>query len=260
MGAQRMMRRLSSLNEVVATWRGLEADAGTLAELVALSIEEDDQELAESLAGEAERIVARLEEVEFQVTLSGPYDDGDAILAVHAGAGGAESQDWAEMLLRMYLRWAEKRGFRTRLLDTSLGEEAGIKSATAEVSGSYVNGWLKAERGVHRLVRLSPYNAAHLRHTSFALVEVWPDAGDDQDVTINEEDLRVDTFRSGGHGGQNVQKVGDGGAHCAQADGDRGLVPKRAVSAAEPGDGDEDPSARGCWTWRRSGGRRSRRG
>ncbi len=207
MGAQRMMRRLSSLNDVVATWRGLEADTGTLAELVALSIEEDDQELAESLAGEAERIVARLEEVEFQVTLSGPYDDGDAILAVHAGAGGAESQDWAEMLLRMYLRWAEKRGFRTRVLDTSQGEEAGIKSATAEVSGSYVNGWLKAERGVHRLVRLSPYNAAHLRHTSFALVEVWPDAGDDQEVTINEEDLRIDTFRSGGHGGQNVQKV-----------------------------------------------------
>jgi peptide chain release factor 2 len=206
-GAQKVMRRLASVRESVTTWRKMESDVASMMELVALAIEERDQGLAESLAGDAGEIASRLDQLEFQLTLSGLHDDGDAILAVHAGAGGTESQDWAEMLLRMYLRWAEKRGFAARVLDSSPGEEAGIKSATLEVSGGYVHGWLKAERGVHRLVRLSPFNADHLRHTSFALVEVWPETNDDREIVINEEDLRIDTFRSGGHGGQNVQKV-----------------------------------------------------
>ena len=201
------MRRLASVRESAATWRKMESDIASMVELVALTIEERDHGMAESLVADAEQIASRLDELEFQLTLSAPHDDGDAILAVHAGAGGTESQDWAEMLLRMYLRWAEKRGFVTKVLDASPGEEAGIKSATLEVAGGYAHGWLKAERGVHRLVRLSPFNADHLRHTSFALVEVWPEASDDGEVIINDEDLRIDTFRAGGHGGQNVQKV-----------------------------------------------------
>jgi peptide chain release factor 2 len=201
------MRRLARVKETAATWRGLEAEVRALTELVALGIQEGDEGLAPSVRADLEAVASRLGALEFQLLLSGPYDDRDAILAVHAGAGGTESQDWAQMLLRMYLRWAEKRGCVARVLDTSPGEEAGIKSATVEISGPYAVGWLRAEKGVHRLVRLSPFDAAHLRHTSFALVEVWPEASDELEVTIKEEDLRIDNFRAGGHGGQNVQKV-----------------------------------------------------
>jgi len=137
---------------------------------------------------------------------SGPHDERTAILAVHAGAGGTESQDWAEMLLRMYLRWAERQGYKTQVLDMSPGEEAGIKSALVEISGACAYGYLKAERGVHRLVRISPFDAAHARHTSFALVEVLPEAEQGVDIIINQDDLRIDVFRAGGHGGQSVQK------------------------------------------------------
>jgi peptide chain release factor 2 len=138
--------------------------------------------------------------------LSGEYDRGDALLAIHAGAGGTDSQDWAEMLERMYLRWAENHGYRTEILDTTEGEEAGIKSVTIAVDGPYAFGYLRPEKGVHRLVRLSPFDAAHRRHTSFALVEVLPQVEDDVEVEINPNDLRIDTYRSAGAGGQNVQK------------------------------------------------------
>ena len=144
--------------------------------------------------------------LEFELRLSGEYDARNAILAVHAGAGGTESQDWAEMLLRMYLRWAEQRGFEAEVLDMTEGEEAGIKSATLEVRGSFAFGYLKSERGVHRLVRQSPFDSSHSRHTSFAKVEVMPEVDDMGEIEISPDDIRVDVFRASGHGGQNVQK------------------------------------------------------
>jgi peptide chain release factor 2 len=145
--------------------------------------------------------------MEVQLMLDGPYDSRDAILAIHAGAGGTESQDWAQMLMRMFLRWAERRKFQAEVLDVSPGDEAGIKSATIEVRGSFAYGNLKSERGVHRLVRLSPFDADHARHTSFVLAEVLPEAEEKSDLQINPEDIRVDTFRSSGPGGQHMQKT-----------------------------------------------------
>jgi peptide chain release factor 2 len=146
-------------------------------------------------------------EPEFQLMLGGRYDRKGALLALHAGAGGTESQDWTEMLLRMYLRWGERRGYKTEVLDTMSGEEAGIKSVTVSFTGQYAYGYLRSERGVHRLVRLSPYDAAHRRHTSFALVEVMPAVDTDLEVAVNPEDVKMEVFRSSGAGGQNVQKT-----------------------------------------------------
>ncbi|HUT20967.1 MAG TPA: peptide chain release factor 2, partial [Anaerolineae bacterium] len=167
---------------------------------------EDDQSLGEELATEVEALSRELDKLEFRLLLSGPHDAKDSILSIYAGAGGTESQDWAEMLLRMYLRWAEQRDYQTELIDTTRGEEAGIKSATVSVSGQHAYGYLRGERGVHRLVRLSPFDNQHRRHTSFALVEVLPDIGDDVAIDIDPKDLRVDVFCAGGHGGQHMQK------------------------------------------------------
>jgi len=148
-----------------------------------------------------------LERRSFLAMLSGPYDPGDALLAIHAGAGGTDSQDWAGMLMRMYLRWAEASGYDTEVLDITEGEEAGIKSVTIAVNGKYAYGYLRSEKGVHRLVRLSPFDSAHRRHTSFALVEILPQvAFDDPDIQINPSEIKIDVFRSSGAGGQNVQK------------------------------------------------------
>ena len=204
--AQHKMRRLSGLTTDVEEWRGLDQEAVSLDELVALALEEHDESLTESLSDDLAGLRQKLERLEFKLTLSGQYDQRNAILALHAGAGGVESQDWVRMLMRMYLRWAERRGFVSEVLDVSPGEEAGIKSAVVQVSGPYAYGYLKAERGVHRLVRLSPFDADHARHTSFALAEVLPEAEEGVDVTINADDLRVDVFRAGGAGGQSVQK------------------------------------------------------
>ena len=200
------MKRLAELNVRIETWRGLERRASELRELVEMAQAEGEAAIAQDLEREVAELAAQLEEQEFELTFAGPYDVRDAILAVHAGAGGTESQDWAEMLLRMYFRWAERRGYQTQILDMMPGEEAGLKSATVEVRGHLAYGYLKAERGVHRLVRLSPFDADHARHTSFALIEVLPEAESAAEVKIAPDDLRIDVFRASGHGGQNVQK------------------------------------------------------
>jgi peptide chain release factor 2 len=169
--------------------------------------EEEEASLGNEIQAEVDSIASRLDEFEFQLAFSGKYDNHNAILAIHAGAGGVESQDWAEMLLRMYLRWAERHKYETKILDTTPGDEAGIKSVLIEVTGDYSFGYLKSEHGVHRLIRLSPFDTDHGRHTSFVLVEVMPEAEGDIDLKILPEDLRIDTFRSSGPGGQHMQKT-----------------------------------------------------
>ncbi|OGO43292.1 MAG: peptide chain release factor 2 [Chloroflexi bacterium RBG_16_60_22] len=204
-GAQGAMRRLAELTRVVQRWRGPEKKLADIAELAALS--EEDESLQAEIEKELDGLASQLDELEFQLSFSGEYDSRNAILAIHAGAGGTESQDWAEMLMRMYLRWAERQGFKAEVLDTSPGDEAGVKSTVIAVSGEYAAGYLKSEHGVHRLVRLSPFDADHARHTSFALVEVLPEAEEDADLVISPEDIKVDTFRSSGPGGQHMQKT-----------------------------------------------------
>jgi peptide chain release factor 2 len=201
------MQRLASLNEEVETWKGLAGRVADAQTLLDLAVVDGDETVAEGIAGEAQTVEAELDRLEFQLILSGPYDREDAILAIHAGAGGTEAQDWAEMLLRMYLRWAEGHGYKTSILDSMPGEEVGLKRAIVGIEGTHAYGYLKAEKGVHRLVRLSPFDAAHRRHTSFALVEVWPDIGEEIKVAIDPDDLRIDTFRSSGPGGQHMQKT-----------------------------------------------------
>ena len=201
------MRQLSALNDEIQTWRALEGKVNDLAELITLSLQEKDVSLEQEIASELDQVSSQLDKLDFQLLLSGEYDHRDAILAIHAGAGGTESQDWAEMLLRMYIRWAERRGYGAELLDTSPGEEAGIKSAMLEISGDYGYGYLKSEHGVHRLVRLSPFDADHSRHTSFALVEVLPEVDKATEVHIGPDELKVETFRSSGPGGQHMQKT-----------------------------------------------------
>ena len=199
------MRLLSEQKKVVQRWRGLERGVADIAELVSLA--EDDASLRVEVQSEIDKVSSHLDELELEMAFNSEYDARNAILAIHAGAGGTESQDWAQMLLRMYLRWAERRGYEAEILDISPGEEAGIKSAVIAVSGKYAYGYLKSEHGVHRLVRLSPFDADHARHTSFALTEVMPKAEADVDVKIEPDDLRVDVFRSSGPGGQHMQKT-----------------------------------------------------
>jgi len=201
------MRELRGKNNLVDTWRGLEKKATDLLEMIVLAIGEEDYSLKEEIQLELKKLSSRFEQLESQQLFTGDYDSRNAMLAFHAGAGGTESQDWANMLLRMYLRWAERHDYEAEVLDVSPGEEAGIKSAIVEIKGDYVYGYLKSEHGVHRLVRLSPFDADHARHTSFVLVEVLPEAEETVDVKINPEDLRIDTFRSSGPGGQHMQKT-----------------------------------------------------
>ena len=204
--ARGVMQEIAALRERTETWRALEGRVREQVELIEIAAAEDDESFAAHAAGELDALERQLERLEFELQLSGEYDHRDAILALHAGAGGTESQDWAEMLLRMYLRWAEAHGYATDVLDSAEGEEAGLKSATIEVRGPLAYGYLASERGVHRLVRLSPFDAAHARHTSFAKVEVMPEVASTAEVAIEPDDIRVDVFRASGHGGQNVQK------------------------------------------------------
>ena len=194
----RLQRRLD-------TFRGLEADLADLEDLEELAA--DDDSIAGELAEQRESVEARLAELEEARLFSGPYDGGDAVVSVHAGTGGTDSQDWAEMLLRMEMRWAERRGFAVELKEASPGEEAGIKTSTFIARGENAYGLFSAEKGVHRLVRISPFDASARRHTSFALVEVAPLVDDTVEVEIDEGDLQIDTYRASGAGGQHVNKT-----------------------------------------------------
>jgi len=196
------MRELTQVRDEIAAWRGLERRVNDTLELAALG----DLTLQADLEKETAAIEAEVAQMDLASLLSGPYDDADAYLSIHAGAGGTDSQDWAEMLERMFLRWTERRGYETEILDRMPGEEAGIKSVTISVKGTHVYGFLKAERGVHRLVRLSPFDSANRRHTSFALVEVYPQIEQSEGIEIPATDLKIETYRSSGAGGQNVQK------------------------------------------------------
>jgi len=200
------MRQLAENRRVAEKWRGIEKRITDVAELLLLAQEEKDSDLAADVQSEVDQSAQQLEEMEFELAFSGPYDSRNAILSIHAGAGGTESQDWANMLLRMFLRWSERRGYKAEVLDISPGEEAGIKSVVLNISGDHAYGYLKSEHGVHRLVRLSPFDADHARHTSFALVEVIPEAESNVDVTIQPEDIKLEVFRSSGPGGQHMQK------------------------------------------------------
>ena len=200
------MKLLSDLKTEVTEWGTIKRDVESLEELYFLAVEEDDRDLFRSMSKEILSVNSRMRQLEFKLTLSGLYDRNHALVALHAGAGGVDSQDWASMLLRMYIRWCERRGFTSEVLDSSPGEETGIKSAMIQVSGDYAYGYLRSEKGVHRLVRLSPFDGDHGRHTSFALIEVLPRVEEESDIQVVPDDLRVDVFRAGGHGGQNVQK------------------------------------------------------
>jgi peptide chain release factor 2 len=196
------MKKLSSLQNELSGLRSLVQRINDSLELASM----EDESLRSELEHETRIIEKKIDQLEFTAMLSGKHDQGNALLAIHAGAGGTDSQDWAEILQRMYLRWCELRGFEAEILDTTLGEEAGVKSVTIAVNGAYAFGYLRSEKGVHRLVRLSPFDAAHRRHTSFALVEVLPQVEEDDEIVINPSDIRIDTYRSAGAGGQNVQK------------------------------------------------------
>jgi peptide chain release factor 2 len=197
------MKTVSSLRESVEAWSLLTRHLADLTDLVNMG----DESLRPELEAELAQLEADLDKRSFAAMLSGRYDEDSALLAIHAGAGGTDSQDWAAMLQRMYLRWAEGHGFETEILDSTDGEEAGTKSATIAINGRYAYGYLRSEKGVHRLVRLSPFDAAHRRHTSFALVEVLPqDPMESAEIEISSSDVKMDVFRSSGAGGQNVQK------------------------------------------------------
>jgi peptide chain release factor 2 len=207
LNAQKVMQDITLRKDWVVEWEQVDARTGDTLAFIELAEESQDASLEKELEGEIAALRTLLRNLEFKNMLSGEDDHRNSIITIHSGAGGTESQDWAEMLYRMYLRYCERRGFEVLLVDELEGESAGIKSATFEVKGPYAYGYLKSEIGVHRLVRISPFDSAKRRHTSFASVFVYPEIDDDVEIEINSADLKVDTFRSGGKGGQNVNKV-----------------------------------------------------
>jgi peptide chain release factor 2 len=205
--AQKTVAELKRAKRTVDEWSARDRALTPLGELLDLAESENDPSLLQELSGELTTVEQQIAELELKSLLSGEYDRLGALVSIHPGAGGTESQDWAQMLFRMYMRWAERHGFAANVLDLQPGEEAGIKDATVEIPGEYAYGYLKAESGVHRLVRISPYDAAQRRHTSFASVFVYPMVDDTVNVDISPSDLRVDTFRASGAGGQHVNKT-----------------------------------------------------
>lgn len=205
--AQNVMRRLTELQEELDFWNNLKSRIQDDQELLELTEDEDDENTLAELNNDYQKFVSELAARELDLMFSGPYDDRPALLSINAREGGTDSQDWAEMLMRMYLRWAESQKFKVQVLDSEPGNEAGIKSATLEISGRKAYGQAKSEAGQHRLVRLSPFDASHRRHTSFALVEVLPEVNDAIEIEIKDEDVRVDTYRSTGAGGQHINKT-----------------------------------------------------
>lgn len=206
--ARKIVERMKYLKRSIDLWAGLDRQRQDLLELIQLAGDEaGDETIIEGIAEELEVLEKGVADLRMQVTLGGPDDRKDAIVAIHSGAGGTEAQDWAQMLMRMYMRWAERQGYQARILDLQPGEEAGIKSTTLEVQGEYANGYLKTENGVHRLVRISPFDANKRRHTSFASVFVYPEVDESIEVKLDPNDLRIDTFRASGAGGQHVNKT-----------------------------------------------------
>ncbi len=200
------MKRLARVRERVEGWNKLTQNVADTIELAEIAEEAGDEDFRADIEADTDAIEAEVNRREFNAMLSGEYDRGDAIFAIHAGAGGTDSQDWAEMMQRMFLRWMEQHKYETQIIDATPGEEAGIKSVTISVSGRYAYGYLRSEKGVHRLVRLSPFDSNNRRHTSFAMVEVLPAVDDDADIEISPNEIKIDTYKSGGAGGQNVQK------------------------------------------------------
>jgi peptide chain release factor 2 len=200
--AQKTMQEISRLRSEVERWQTLAARISDALELAQLG----EASLLDDLQRETDDLTTQVEKMSFQAMLSGEYDRENAILAIHAGAGGTEAQDWAQMLERMYLRWGEQNGYKLEIIHRMDGEEAGIKSMSVSIKGEYAYGYLQSETGVHRLVRISPYDASARRHTSFAKVELWPDIQGEIEIDVPEKDVKIETYRSSGAGGQNVQK------------------------------------------------------
>ena len=205
--AREILKKKTKLEAVVENWKGYESTIEDLGVLFEIACEENDEEILEEIKGDLDELEASLKEEEFKMMLGSEQDPMNAIMSINAGAGGTEAQDWVEMLLRMYLRWAEKKGFSTSIIDFQPGDEAGVKSVTMTMEGEYAYGYARAEVGVHRLVRISPFDTGGRRHTSFASVFVYPEVDDEIVVEINEGDLRVDTYRAAGAGGQHVNKT-----------------------------------------------------